>query len=93
MIETIAKSAAVGSVLAFVRKHRPGAKADTSYLASLGLVALGVVVGTAAGLMLAPKSGHELRADMKSKAKQLQARASEKIESVRHNNRMAETHV
>jgi hypothetical protein len=95
MFETIAKSAAVGSALAFIRKHGPGYKSKSSYLSSLGLVAIGVVVGASAGLLLAPKSGTELRADMRSKAKQLQAKASEKVATIRSNsnNRVAETNV
>ena len=81
--------------LAFIRKHSPGYKSKSSYLSSLGLVALGVVVGASAGLLLAPKSGNELRADMKSKAKQLQAKASEKVATIRSNSnsRGVETNV
>ncbi len=95
MFNTIAKSAAVGTALAFIRKHGPGAKSHSSYLSSLGLVALGVVVGASAGLLLAPKSGSELRADMKTKAKQLQAKASEKVATIRSssNGRGVETNV
>lgn len=95
MFDTIAKSAAVGSALAFIRKHSPGYKAKSSYLSSLGLVAIGVVVGASAGLLLAPKSGTELRADMKTKAKQLQAKASDKVATLRanSNNRGVETNV
>jgi hypothetical protein len=96
MFNTIAKSAALGSALAFIRKHGPGHKtSSSSYISSLGLVALGVVVGASAGLLLAPKSGSELRADMRVKAKQLQAKAGEKLENVRAktNNRVAETNV
>lgn len=95
MFKTIAKSAALGSALAFIRKNAPGAKAQTSYLSSLGLVALGVVVGASAGLLLAPKSGTELRADMRTKAKQLQSKASEKVATLRSNSnsRGVETNV
>ncbi len=38
---------------------------------------LGVAVGVGVGLLLAPKAGEELRADIKEKASQLRSRASE----------------
>jgi hypothetical protein len=95
MFETIARSAAFGSALAFVRRHSPGYKPKTHYLGSLGLIALGVVVGASAGLLLAPKSGSELRADMRSKARELQSRAGERVDRVRSrtHSRVAETNV
>lgn len=93
MFKTIAKTAAVGSALSFI-KNVTGRKAETHYLSSLGLIALGVVVGASAGLLLAPKSGTELREDMRLKAKQLQTRAGERLERARStSNRMAETNV
>ena len=91
--KTIAKTAAVGSALSFF-KNMTSRKPETHYLSSLGLIALGVVVGASAGLLLAPKSGTELREDMRLKAKQLQTKAGERIEKVRSNsNRIAETNV
>ena len=93
MFKTFAKTAAVASALTFIR-NATGRKAETHYLSSLGLIALGVVVGASAGLLLAPKSGTELREDMRMKAKQLQTKAGERIERVRaDSNRSAETNV
>ena len=92
MYKTIAKSAVVGSTLGFF-KNLTGRKQETNVLGSLGLIALGVVVGASAGLLLAPKSGTELRADMRMKAKQIQSRAGEQLARVKSNNRVAETNV
>lgn len=90
MFKTIAKSAAVGSALSFIRSAT-GRKSEVHYLSSLGLVALGIVVGASAGLLFAPKSGSELREDMRSRAKQLQTKVSER--RARVGNHMAETNV
>ena len=54
------------------------------WLAStLSIWALGVAVGAAAALLLAPRSGRELRDDLADKAKTLRDRAGSRVSSAR----------
>ena len=87
MLDKIAKTALIGSVLAVYRK---ATRPDTSLLGAFGLVAFGVVAGAAGALLFAPKSGSELRGDIRRRAKELTAGAQEKIEKLRAGNNLPE---
>ncbi|HEY4222701.1 MAG TPA: YtxH domain-containing protein [Myxococcota bacterium] len=85
MLETLAKTAVIGSVISLFRRRQ-----QASMVNSIALVAAGVVVGAGAALMLAPKSGAELRGDIRSRArkltgdaKKLGAEAGERINAAR----------
>lgn len=81
MLDTIAKTAAVGSLISLFR--RVSGRNETSYLSAAGLVVAGAVVGAAAALLLAPKPGSELREDVKKRAKLLTSGAQERLDRVR----------
>ena len=77
MLDTIAKTAAVGSVLSLFR--RVSGRNQTNYLGAAGLLVAGAVVGAAAALLLAPKPGSELREDVRKGAKRLTTGAQERL--------------
>ena len=81
MFDAIAKTAVVGSMISLVR--RVSGRDQTSVMGAIGLVAAGVILGAGAALVLAPKSGAELRADVKKRARQLTSNATDKFERVR----------
>jgi hypothetical protein len=84
MFETLARSAVVGSMIGLLRKvtHR---HQSHHALNAAGLVALGIVAGAGAALLFAPKSGTELRGDLRRRAQQLSAGATERMERFRAN--------
>lgn len=77
MLDTIAKTAAVGSVLSLFR--RVSGRNQTNYLGAAGLLVAGAVVGAAAALLFAPKPGSELREDVRKGAKRLTTGAQERL--------------
>jgi len=82
MLDTLAKTAFVGSILSFY-KRATGQPQASSVMGAVGLVAAGIVIGAGAALFFAPKTGAELRADVRTRARRLTAGASEKLASVR----------
>ncbi len=80
MLDTIAKTAVVSSMLSLFRRSR---RNDTNYIAAAGLVCAGVVIGAGAALMFAPKSGAELRADVRQRARRLSSGAQKRFERAR----------
>ena len=78
MLDTIAKSAVAGSIFGLFRRIS-GKRATGDYVGAAGLVVAGIVIGAGAALLLAPKSGAELRADVRSRARKLTEGAQEKI--------------
>jgi gas vesicle protein len=47
-------------------------------------VGLGAIIGAAAGLLFAPKSGNELREDLNDRYKELKGRAEDWVAEQRH---------
>jgi len=83
MLDTIAKSAVAGSIFGLF-KRVSSRKTSGDYLGAAGLVVAGLVIGAGAALLFAPKSGAELRADVRSRAKRLTSGAQEKIGQFRN---------
>lgn len=67
IVSTLTTAASTVALLRLFRPHRTSMA--VTVLGYAGTFLAGVAVGTVAGLMLAPKSGRELRADLKSGAK------------------------
>ena len=59
-------SSAASSAAELLRLFRPRSSAAVSIISHTATFLAGIAVGTAAGLMLAPKSGRELRADLRA---------------------------
>lgn len=67
IMSTLSAAASTAALLRLFRPHRSNIAATV--LAYSGTFVAGVAVGAVAGLLLAPKSGRELRADLRSGAK------------------------
>jgi len=81
-LDTLAKTAFVGSILSFY-KRATGQTQGRDVLGAVGLVCAGMAIGAGAALLLAPKTGAELREDVRTRARRITAGASEKLASVR----------
>jgi len=89
MLDTLAKTAVVGTALTLVRRLQ--GKNEATVLGSIGLVAAGIIIGGGAALLLTPKTGAELRGDVAKKAKQLKSGAQERFMRAKEA-ALAETH-
>lgn len=67
IMSTLSAAASTAALLRLFRPRR--ASLAATVLGYSGVFAAGIAVGAVAGLMLAPKSGRELRADLKSGAR------------------------
>jgi hypothetical protein len=61
--------------------HEVGVQRRGHMLSGLGIFAAGVVVGAAASLLLAPKSGEEMRQDLADRLSNLGQSVSDKVQS------------
>jgi hypothetical protein len=82
MLDTIAKTAVVGSLISMFNRAR-GKREAGDYVSAAALVLAGAVIGAGAALMFAPKTGVELRGDVRRRVRQITSTASDKMNRVR----------
>ncbi len=82
MLDTIAKTAVVSSLISMFNRAT-GRREASDYLSAAGLVLAGAVIGAGAALMFAPKTGAEMRGDVRRRVRELTANANEKVSRVR----------
>jgi hypothetical protein len=82
MLDTIAKTAVVSSLISMIRRAR-GRRAAGDYFGAAALVIAGAVIGAGAALMLAPKTGAELRGDVRRRVRRLTTTAGDRMNRVR----------